>query len=395
MKDVAVSTRDRPRPQTALATKPSVRHHTTHTERAEPDGDKLYADLGYKAALPYLSADATPSSAQMLQLATAYRLNHDTRGAELWYGQLVQTSEEPLYRLYYAQALQSNGRDDLAREHFDAYDAAVGAIDARGRAATATMRSGVRSEEVTVRNETSVNGAHLDFSPSFVDAEHVAFVSTRPVNRIGNDHKDKWMDDNFMSLFVAEVDAETRLLGAPVEFAPELNTPYHEGPLSFDLTGERVFFTRNTYNKGKRRDDKDGVMRLNIYTSARTPDGWQAATELPWNTDDYEEAHPSLSVDGRTLYFASNRPGGEGGMDLYLSRFENGRWGAPVNLGKRVNTAGNEAFPFIHADGTLYFASNGLGGLGGMDIFSVGTSRETGGPCAVPRQRRRTLQLES
>ncbi len=160
-----------------------------------------------------------------------------------------------------------------------------------------------------------------------------------------------------------------------MEFAPELNTTFHEGPVTFDITGERVFFTRNNYNKGKRRNDKDGTMRLNIYTSNRGADGWQTPTEMPWNTDEYEEAHPTLSVDGRSLYFASNRPGGEGGMDLYVSRLEGGTWGEPVNLGKTVNTAGNEVFPFIHADGTLYFASNGLGGVGGMDIFAV----ETGG----------------
>ncbi len=353
--------------------RPGAHDASEHDKHAVGRGEKLYENLGYKAATPFLAADATPSVEQMHQLATAYRLNHDTKGAELWYGQLVGRSDEPLFRLYYAQALQSNGHADLAREHFDAYDAQVGGDDARGRKFANTLRTGVAQAPVTVRNETKVNGTHLDFSPSFIDAEHVVFVSTRPVKRLGQSVKDKWMEDNFMSLFVATADAETRLLGEPREFAPELNTSFHEGPVTFDITGERVFFTRNNYNRGKRRNDKDGTMRLNVYTSNRGADGWQTPTEMPWNTDEYEEAHPTLSVDGRSLYFASNRPGGAGGMDLYVSRLEEGTWGEPINLGKSVNTAGNEVFPFVHADGTLYFASNGLGGVGGMDIFAVET----------------------
>jgi len=92
---------------------------------------------------------------------------------------------------------------------------------------------------------------------------------------------------------------------------------------------------------------------------------------MPWNTQEYEEVHPTLTADGKRLYFASNRPGGLGGMDLYYSDFQGGEWSEPVNLGDTINTAGNEIFPFIHEDGTLYFASDGWGGFGGLDIFST------------------------
>ena len=98
---------------------------------------------------------------------------------------------------------------------------------------------------------------------------------------------------------------------------------------------------------------------------------WVNVTELPFNNKEYSTCHPTLSADGNILYFASNRPGGLGGMDLYSSDFEGGKWGEPVNLGNKMNTAGNEIFPFIHEDGTLYFAGDGWGGFGGLDIFST------------------------
>ena len=342
---------------------------------------RVYRDLGYKASIPLFEADADLSVGQMRQLATAYRLNHDTENAERWYAQVVAADAgDPLDLYFYAQALQSNGRGRMAKAYFERYDAARATPgDARGRdAAEVIGRGGVRhADGVTVRNERAVNTEHLDFSPTIAPAcagrpEGIVFVTTRPVGRPGRNGRDLWIDDNFMSLFRAEVDAGApgSPLAAPTEFAPGLNTLYHEGPLCFDAAGQRMYFTRNTFLKGRRRAGRDGVMRLNLYVSARTADGaWGDPVELPFNTDDYEEAHPALSSDGLTLVFASDRPGGYGGMDLYRADFLGGRWSQPVNLGEAVNTPGNEAFPFVHADGAVYFASDGRGGLGGLDLF--------------------------
>jgi len=347
----------------------------------ESDAEKTYNDLGYKASIPKFNKDEDLSLDQMVQLATSYRLNHDTENAEIWYAQVVANSDDPIHQYFYAQALQSNGRDQLAKAYFERYAEARGEGDKRGEAFAKTINGTLPHSSVAVRNERAINTEHLDFSPSFYQGG-VVFVSTRPVDVLAKAEEDIWINDNFMSLFEAKSPGSKELLVAAEEFAVNLNTNFHEGPLSFDRQGKRLFFTRNTYNKGKRRDDKSGIMRLNIYESIYANGTWSEAEELPWNTDDYEEAHPTLSDDGQTLYFSSNRPGGFGGMDLYMSKFEKGKWQKPINLGEKVNTKGTDAFPFIHPDGSLYFASDGRGGRGGLDIFVM---KPISGGYDVPR----------
>ena len=331
--------------------------------------EKLYKNLGYKAAIPIFNEEEDLSLEQMVQLANAYRLNHDTENAELWFAQVVALSDDPEHQYFYAQALQSNGREKLAKVYFNKYAEAKGDTDTRGEVFATSIGAKLHHSNVEVRNERAINTKHLDFSPSFYKGS-VVFVSTRSANVLDK-MEDKWIKDNFMSLFVASKEEDEGLLSNAEVFALSLNTDFHEGPVTFSRTGRKIFFTRNTFNGGKRKNSKDGVMRLNIYTSSFEEGKWGPAEELAWNTDDYEEAHPSLSHDGQTLYFSSNRPGGFGGMDLYYSKLNNGVWGDPVNLGSTVNSAGTEAFPFAAADGKLYFASDGHGGKGGLDVFYV------------------------
>lgn len=345
--------------------KSSRKSSSSSIEKAE----ELYDNLAYKAAIPIFNQEEDLSLLQMVQLATAYRLNHDTENAEIWYAQIVAQSDDPEYQYYYAQALQSNGREKLAKVYFKKYDKAKGDKDRRGELFATSIGSKVKHENIAIRNERAINTSHLDFSPSFYKGS-VVFVSTRSAN-ILDKKEDKWIKDNFMSLFIANKEEDTGLLSDPDVFALSLNTTFHEGPVTFNRSGRKIFFTRNTFNKGKRKNDTKGIMRLNIYESSFEGGEWSEAKELGWNTDDYEEAHPSLSYDGQTLYFSSNRPGGHGGMDLYYSKLINGKWGDPVNLGPTVNTAGTEAFPFSAADGKLYFASDGHGGKGGLDVFYI------------------------
>ena len=140
--------------------------------------------------------------------------------------------------------------------------------------------------------------------------------------------------------------------------------------MTFSRDYQTMYFTRNNTKKGLRKADSKGVTRLKIYEGKRGAEDWEDIVELPFNSDDYSVAHPTLSTNGDHLYFASDMPGGFGGMDLYVvSKGENEAWGAPVNLGSVVNTSANEAFPFIHTSGTLFFSSDGHGTLGGLDLF--------------------------
>ena len=169
---------------------------------------------------------------------------------------------------------------------------------------------------------------------------------------------------------------------APEEFSKDLNTKYHEGPLTFSADGSRVIFTRNNYNEGKSKKSSDNVTKLKLYSADLRDGGWANVQELPFNSDEYSSGHPALSRDGKSLYFVSDRPGGRGGTDVYVARFDGGTWSQPLNLGPQINTKGDEMFPFVDENGILYFASNGHpGNLGGLDMYY--TSLNGGGNAQI------------
>ncbi len=157
-------------------------------------------------------------------------------------------------------------------------------------------------------------------------------------------------------------------------FSQTLNTKYHEGPATFSRDGSRIIFTRNNYNNGRANKSAAGVNKLKLYTATQQNGSWMNIEELPFNSDEYSVGHPTLSHDEQFLYFASDMPGGLGGTDLYVSRYQNGQWGRPVNMGSTINTKGNDLFPFVDEDGNLYFSSDGRKGLGALDIFFANLS---------------------
>ncbi|GAB4026484.1 OmpA family protein [Spirosoma gilvum] len=152
-------------------------------------------------------------------------------------------------------------------------------------------------------------------------------------------------------------------------FSQTLNTKYHEGPATFSHDGTQIIFTRNNYNNGRASKSSEGVNKLKLYTAIQENGAWTDIVELPFNSDEYSVGHPTLNKNDELLYFSSDMPGGFGGTDLYVTRFQNGKWSRPVNLGSTINSKGNELFPFADDAGNLYFASDGRKGLGGLDIY--------------------------
>lgn len=222
-----------------------------------------------------------------------------------------------------------------------------------------------------IQNVSSINSTQLDFSPTYYN-NGIVFVSnrTQELSSIKGNRKDNKIDDHFMALYYSEKDIQSGTLKTPEPFSSNLTARFHEGPLCFSQNGNRLFFTQN-HSKGVKQNKQEKVRYLNIYTAEKKENDWDNIEALPFNTEGYEECHPSISANGLTLIFASNRPGGFGGMDLYQSQLINNQWSAPKNLGNHINTAKNEVFPFLHPDGTLYFASNGWEGLGGLDIYNI------------------------
>ncbi|MBU6341964.1 MAG: OmpA family protein, partial [Bacteroidetes bacterium] len=219
---------------------------------------------------------------------------------------------------------------------------------------------------VVVKNEASINTEALEFSPTFYE-DGILFVSTneKVVKKENVDEKQKVM----MSLLRAKRNTDG-MLAEPVPFSKELATRNHEGPVCFDRTAETIYFSSNAVINGKDQFAKDKVQHTRLYTSKKVNGVWSAPEPLPFNNNEFDDFHPSISIDGDKLFFASNRPGGLGSTDIYVSYKVGETWSEPVNLGAEINTSGREAFPFLHADNTLYYASDGIdGGQGGFDLY--------------------------
>ncbi|HEX8546319.1 MAG TPA: PKD domain-containing protein, partial [Cytophagaceae bacterium] len=174
-------------------------------------------------------------------------------------------------------------------------------------------------------------------------------------------------NQEFTDFFIAE-EVSPGKWKTPRQFSEKLNTKFNEGPFTFNKDTTIIYYTGNVdLGKKKLADSK----QLHIYQARKKGNDWDDIESLSLNNDKYSTGHPALSPDNKKLYFVSNMPGGFGGTDIYVSYLHNGVWTKPVNLGDKINTSGNELFPFISFDGMLYFSSDGHTGLGKLDIFSA------------------------
>lgn len=317
-----------------------------------------------------------------INIATAYRKINDSQNAEYWYGQVVQGADtNPVNLLYYGQALQKNGKCDLAREWYVKYVEAV-PEDVRGQF---LMKACDYEEELLTMNGDIYEIEHLtfnsnldDFSPAYKGGQIVFSSEREKGSLVKRTHA--WTGNPFNELYVVdakEVPSEEGCgkyeYGAPKKFSENINSKYHDAAVTFTAGGKTIFFTRNNFAEGKVGKSDDGTVMLKVYTATSSDGGesWENLQSLPFNSDEYSVAHPTLTADGMRLFFSSDMPGGYGGMDLYYSDKEAGNWGPPMNMGPEVNTEGNEIFPYYHQTEKLYFSSDGHVGLGGLDIYRM------------------------
>lgn len=228
----------------------------------------------------------------------------------------------------------------------------------------------IQQQGITLQNERNINSASFEYGPSFYE-NGIVFISSQVYKKEKVYHGRAILKT--MSIFLSRRGKDGSLQ-KPVAFNEFPSSKLNEGPPTFDITKDNIFFTRNV-NVGKNDEKIDDIPRLKIYTAEKRGTSWSEPVEMPFNENTSDACHPSLSVDGDKIYFSSNRPGGYGGMDLYVCEKIGGKWGKSVNMGPKINTPKNEVVPFIHADGTLFFASDGLPGNGGLDIFYVKTSK--------------------
>ncbi len=343
--------------------------------------DRYYKSLNYQKAIAYYLdvLDKRDISSAKIKLAECYRKIGNMNEAAFWYGQVVRLPEvEPVHKLYYAQALQGTGKCEQADRWFKEYASEVPS-DQRGQIlanaceqATVNQLKSVGSSYYRTQQVEDVNTRLDDFGAAFF-RQGIVFTSERDrgaaVRRIHT-----WTGNPFLELYYTEIQPQSNgyTFGIPVKYSSKINTKFHDGPVSFNGEQDRIYFTRNNVENNKVGRDGEGIVRLKIYTARLENNEWKNIKGMSFNSEEYSTAHPTVTPDGTTMYFTSDMPGGMGGMDLYMSTLENGRWGPAINMNAYVpgiNTEGDEIFPFVHDDGTLYFASNGHAGLGGLDIF--------------------------
>lgn len=224
----------------------------------------------------------------------------------------------------------------------------------------------------TIKN-LKINDSKSNFGVSYYTRDKVVYSSPTKRKTL---FKKVWKPNGqpYLDLFEADIDPVSGELIHTKSFSKKINSRYHEGgQVCFNLAGNRVYFTRSNYYKGKYIKNKKGVNKLQLFTATVDTKGhWQDIKKLPFNNNEYSYGHPALSEDGKTLYFVSDMPGGFGRTDIYrVSIGRKGTYGVPENLGSSVNTAGKDMFPYI--DGTdLYFSTDSRKwGHGKLDVYKI------------------------
>lgn len=337
--------------------------------KKETKGTKNYNSNDLPDAIYYYEGvePSKLSTEGLRNLANSYRYLFQLDKAENTFAQLVNRSDNKAEDLYfYAHVLLMNGKKEEWKMWMNKFQSRM-ASD--GRAIEFAQRKGdfdvfnKKTEEVDTLVNLDINTKREEFGVSYYN-DNIVFASSKDNNGV-LERKWSWTRFPFLNLYEAHPTEEHQLDGL-TKFNKDVNKKYHEGPASFSKDGNLMVFSRNYYDVN-RKDDK---VRIKMLYAVKNEDGkWGEFQEFKFNSPTYSVGQPALTEDGKTLYFASDMPGGFGKTDLYKVTRNGDSWSDPVNLGDKINTEGREMFPFIHRDGLLFFASDGHVGLGGLDVF--------------------------
>lgn len=361
----------------------------------------------YKAATLYTQAyDKKQTLHAAERAAESYAAQHDFKEAETWYAIVVaMPNSKPKNNLAYAMALQSNNKYAEAKEQYKKYVALNGTTGgAEEKLFIASCDSAIiwmqNPSKVLIVNEKGLNTAQSDWSPVF-QSGNIVFASDRTISGSDPQQKDKPFfkfdgprkpnknidlssGNSYLRLYEKDKNSNK------IHFFP-LNaaTEYHIGPATFTGDGKTMYFASSQTLKEARKPgatknrSKVENLAVEIYYSTKDSLGkWSEPKPFRYNSaEGYSVGDPFITADGKQLYFSSNIPQGMGGMDLYVcNRTADGDWDSPINL-REINTVKNERSPTIAADSALYFSSDGLIGMGGLDIFK---SVKSDGQFGVP-----------
>jgi len=339
------------------------------------NADKNYDNYAYIDAIKTYEkvAEKGYKSADMFQkLGNAYYFNGELDKAVKWYAELFampDTTIEAPYYYRYAQSLRASGDNEKANQILDQFDKISG-DDSRAKLfkENANYLEEIKANSGRYKIENAgINSQYSDYGSSIYNNK-VIFTSARDTGSLGQ-RKHTWTDQHFTHLYSADLGEEMSPSNV-VKFNKSLKSKFNEATPVFTKDGKTVYFTRNNYLAGKKGKNENGITLVKLYKATLEGENWTNIQALPFTSDSFSTAHPTLSPDEKTMYFASDMPGTRGLSDIFKVQInEDGSFGTPVNIGTAVNTEGRETFPFVSQENELYFASDGHPGVGGLDIF--------------------------
>ena len=329
----------------------------------------------YGDAIPlYEEIAKTNKSGKVVKnLADSYYNTYQLPKAAKWFSYLTSVYGENLDESYffkYSQTLKAVGAYEEATEVLMEYYTNQGNLKK-----VAKLKEDLKhlenvdaiGDRFTIKN-LPLNTTKSEFGATKVDSTIIYAASkkkTMPLQKIY-----RWNSENYLDMYSHPLNKISQGDSVSTNLSSTINTKMHEATFAITKDRKTIYFTRNNFWKGKKNTDGKKVSRLKIYKAELVDNNWENITELPFNGDDFSTEHPTLNASETVMYFASDRPGGFGSLDLYaVSLNKKGEFGEPKNLGATINTEKKEQFPFIDSKNNLYFSSNGHAGFGLLDVF--------------------------
>ena len=347
-------------------------------EKELEKANEMYKNFSYVDAIKIYERIAQKGfvNQEMLQsLGNAYYYNAEYKKALPWYEQLFQEGKykvKPEYYYRYAQTLKSVGDYTQADKMMAKFVELTNANDTRAALfeENKDYQTVIKSNSGRFQlNNASINTENSEYGTALY-GDKIVFAGATDARKAKRGVS-QWTGESFYDLYEAE--HFDQKLGSRKPFSSSINTQFNESTPVFTKDGNTMYFTRNNYVNKKLGSDIENTILLKILRATKDKNGnWGDIVEVPFNSDQYNVAHPALSPDEKYLYFASDMPGSFGNSDIFrVEILGDNQYGTPENLGNIINTAGRESFPYISKDNVLYYSSDGIPGLGGLDIFAV------------------------
>ncbi|GIZ10434.1 cell envelope biogenesis protein OmpA [Flavobacterium sp. UMI-01] len=305
------------------------------------------------------------------RLGDSYYNIYNTIEAENWYAKAIQSKQDAETYYRYAQILKSNQKYKESNEQMKVF----ATMNPKDERAVAFLKNPdylpklIDINKLFEIEKLEINSKDKSDFGALLYGNTLYFASSRNENNAVYG----WKNEPFLDIYQSNYN-EDGSFGSP-SLVGDLNTKYHEGPVSITADGNTIYFSSESFKDNlfvKDKVKKLKIGQVNLFKAIKVNGKWTNITPLPFNSKEYSTSNPSISSDGKTLYFSSNMPGSIGGIDIWkVAVNDDGSYGNPENLGSTINTVGDESFPFISEDRQLYFASNGLIGFGGFDVFSA------------------------